>query len=72
MVDGKRLKLFRIVELTKCHSSVTAVAFSHKYRLYLIVTSGFKMFFMNELYNIVSTLDMSSIRLVNFVHFYDE
>lgn len=47
------------------------MAFSHKFRLYLIVTADFRMFFLNELYNLIQTLDMSQIRLVNFAEFFD-
>ena len=37
----------------------------------MIVTADFKMHFVNELLKIVDCIDMSSIRLVNFVHFND-
>lgn len=62
----------KLIDITKTHCTVACVAFSHKYRVYLIVTSEFKMFFVNELNNVVSTLDMSAIRLVNFAVFNDK
>jgi len=41
--------------------------------LYLIVTSDFKFIFLNELNIVVKPhIDMSAIRLVNHVQFYDE
>lgn len=49
------------------------MAYSHKYLLYCIVTSDFKFVFMNELNNIIKpSLEMSHLRLVNHVQFYDE
>lgn len=36
------------------------------------MTSDFKMLFINEMYHLVTQLDMSAIRLVNFVEFYDK
>jgi hypothetical protein len=59
--------------LKTSHSSITTIAYSPKYRLYLIITSDFKFLFLNELNNLVEPpLDMSSIRLVNHAYFYDE
>lgn len=65
------IKLIDVVKSS--HSSITTIAYSPKYRLYLIITSDFKFLFLNELNNIVEPpLDMSSIRLVNHAYFYDE
>ena len=38
----------------------------------MIVTADFKMYFLNELLKVVSHVDMSAIRLVNFAYFCDE
>jgi hypothetical protein len=35
------------------------------------VTSDFRLLFINEMYALVAQLDMSAIRLVSFVEFYD-
>lgn len=36
------------------------------------MTSDFRMLFLNEVYSLVCTIDMSAIRLVSFVDFHDE
>jgi hypothetical protein len=36
------------------------------------VSNEFKMFFVNEIYNLVCSLDMSAIRLIKFAKFYDQ
>jgi hypothetical protein len=41
-------------------------------QLYLIVTTEFKMIFLNENCQLIRTLDTSAIRLVNFVYFDDQ
>jgi hypothetical protein len=38
----------------------------------MIVTADFKMYFLNELLKVVTHVDMSSIRLVNFAYFSDK
>ena len=58
-------------DIAKTHPTVTAMAFSHKYRLYMVVTSAFTMLFINELSHVVATLDMFKTRLVNFAYFID-
>lgn len=65
-------KVIRLLDLTKQHNSIVAVAYTPKYRLYLIVTSDFKFIFLNNCHNVVKTIDMSYLRLVNEVAFYDE
>lgn len=72
MSDGSRVKSIKMSDLYKTHPTITAMAFSHKYRLYMLITSEFKMLFINELHNIVTTLDMSAVRLINFAHFNDK
>ena len=37
-----------------------------------MVTSDFRMLFLNEVYALVCTMDMSAIRLVSFVEFHDD
>ena len=81
MAEGKRLKVLYLTDLLKSHVTVSALTFSHRFRvkqssykkfqLYLIMTSDFKMLFINEMYHLVAQLDMSSIRLVSYVEFYD-
>lgn len=62
-----------MIDIVKTHSSVITMAYSKKYRLYLIVTSDFKFIFMNELNIVVQPhIEMSIIRLVNHAHFHDE
>ena len=60
-----------MIDIAGLHTQIITIAFTQKYRLYLIVTADFKMHFVNELLRIVDCIDMSSIRLVNFVHFND-
>lgn len=60
-------------DAVKTNSSVITMAYSKKYLLYCIVTSDFKFVFMNELYNVIKpSLEMSHLRLVTHLHFYDE
>ncbi len=59
----------KIFDIAKSHTQITTVSFSHKYRIYLVVTEDFKFIFMNELYYVVYIIDMTIIRLVHFVHF---
>ena len=37
-----------------------------------MVTTDFKMVFLNEVYHVIKQFDMSMIRLVNFVDFFDK
>ena len=53
METGARTNHLKLLDVTKTHSSITAVAFSHKYRLYLVVTSHFKFIFLNEHFSVV-------------------
>jgi len=69
---GKTEGTLKMIDLAKTHCQVTTVAYSRKYRLYLVVSNEFKMFFVNEIYNLVCALDMSSIRLIKFAKFYDQ
>lgn len=71
MEDARRIKSVKMIELTKTHCTISAIAYSHKFRLYAIVTSEFKMLFINENGHLIesSRLDMSAIRLVNFLIF---
>ena len=71
MSDGQKLNTIKMSDLAKTHPTVTAMSFSHKYRLYMVVTSEFKMLFINELSNVVATLDMKINRLINFAYFID-
>ena len=68
---GQRTNKLKLLDVTKTHSSITAVGFSHKYRLYLVVTSHFKFIFLNEHFAVVRMLDMSELSTVNFVHWND-
>jgi len=61
-----------VIDIAKTHTQITTIAFSHKFRLYMIVTADFKMYFLNELLKVVTHVDMSSIRLVNFAYFSDK
>ena len=72
METGARVQVHKMIEITRTHCSITAVAFSHKYRLYLIVTSGFDFIFMNENGYTVATEFMNGLSTVNFVHFNDK
>eukprot|EP00347_Sterkiella_histriomuscorum_P004241 403361206 len=72
MQNGMKKKVIHLPEYLKAHSAVSTLAYSQKYRLYLLVTADFKMIFINEVYNIVKAQEMNSIRLVNFAHFYDQ
>ena len=71
MKTTKRLFWKKVIDLTGTHTTITTVAFSHHYRLYMIVTANFKMYFYNELFHEVEQIDMSHIRLVNFAYFDD-
>lgn len=61
-----------MVDLTKTYSEVSTIAFSQKYRLYLVISKDFKFVFINELYNVVDITDMSEIRLVSNAYFHDD
>ena len=41
MDTGAHLKTIKMMEETRTHCTISAVAFSHKYRLYLVITSKF-------------------------------
>lgn len=69
---GKRIGSRKVIDITGIHTQIITVAFSHRWRLYMVVTADFKMYFINELLYIVDCIDMSSIRLVNFVYFNDK
>ena len=51
MKTCKRLFWRKVIDFTGCHTTITTVAFSHYYRLYMIVTANFKMYFLNELFH---------------------
>lgn len=70
--SGKKQRGIKIAEMSRSHTTVSTISFSHKYRLYLAVTADFRMFFINENLNVVQMIDMSSIRLVNFAVFNDK
>ena len=70
--SGKRIGSMKIADVSRSHTTISTISFSHKFRLYLVVTADFRMFFLNECLNIVQIIDMSSIRLVNFVAFNDK
>ena len=74
METGNRDMMIKMIDLTKTHCTISAIAYTHKYRLFCIVSSEFKMLFMNEKGYVVNggnPIDMSAIRLVNFVIFDD-
>jgi len=71
MESGARTNHLKLLDVTKTHSTITACAFSHEYRLYLVVTSLFKFVFLNEHFAVVTMLDMSELSTVNFVHWND-
>ena len=60
-----------MMEETRTHCTISAVAFSHRYRLYLVVTSKFYFIFFNENYYNVLMINMRDLGAVNFVHFND-
>jgi predicted phosphatase len=70
--SGKRVGALKVIDIAKTHTQITTIAFSHRFRLYMIVTADFKMYFLNELLKVVTHVDMSSIRLVNFAYFSDK
>ena len=72
METGARTNIVKMIDVTKTHCTISAVAFSHKLRLYLVITSQFKFIFLNELCYVVTMLDMSELSTVNFVHFNDK
>ena len=69
---GKRIGALKVIDVAKAHTQITTIAFSHKFRLYVVITADFKMHFLNELLKIVDSIDMSAIRLVNFAYFIDK
>ena len=70
--SGKKQKGVKIADMSRSHTTISTIAFSHKFRLYLVVTADFRMFFMNENLFVVTTIDMSNIRLINYVVFNDK
>lgn len=71
METGCRTNHLKLLDVTKTHSSITAVAFSHRYRLYLVVTSHFKFIFLNEHFNVVTIHPRPDLSTVNFLHWND-
>ena len=71
METGCRTNHLKLLDVTKTHSSITAVAFSHRYRLYLVVTSHFKFIFLNEHFNVVNIHPRPDLSTVNFLHWND-
>jgi len=68
----QRPKQIRLMDIVKA-SSVSTVAYSNKFRLYLLITTDFKFIFLNELNIMIKPpMDMPIIRLVNHAQFYDE
>ena len=72
MDSGARVGIIKMIDVTKTHCTISTVAFSHKYRLYLVITSLFKFSFLNEKFYVVTMLDMSELSTVNFCHFNDK
>lgn len=56
----------------KSHTTISTITFSHKFRLYLVVTADFRMFFINENLFVVQQIEMFNIRLVNYALFNDK
>lgn len=50
---GKRNGALKIIDITKAHTTITSIIFTHKYRLYIISTADFKLIFLNELFKVV-------------------
>jgi hypothetical protein len=69
---GEQQRSLNIIEMCKGNINVMTVAFSHYFRLYLVVTADFKFHFLNEHLVHVQTIDMSEIRLVHFAEFNDK
>ena len=70
--DVAKPKVIKVVDLIKTHAAVSTVAYSPKYRLYLIISTDFKFIFLNEIFNVIDQCDMSDIRLVSHAYFHDE
>ena len=56
---GKRLGAPKILDIAKAHTQITTVAFSHRFRLYILFTADFKIFFLNELLKLLLTMKVS-------------
>lgn len=50
---GQRVRAMKILDIAKTHTQITCVAFSHAFRLYIVFTADFKIYFLNELLNLV-------------------
>ena len=66
---AKTQKVIKLLDLIKCHSTVSTIAYSQKFRvsqlplcdliggcvcqLYLVIANDFKFVFMNELFNVI-------------------
>jgi len=72
METGQRTEVVKMIDITKSHCTITAVAFSHQFRLYLVVTSKFHFIFLNELCYAVHIEMRNELSTVNFVHFNDK
>jgi len=67
---GRMQDELRVSNLDHCgHTTVSVVTFSHKYRLYLIITADCKCYFLNEHVKVVQVMDMQQGRLVNCAEF---
>ena len=69
---GKKQRGIKIADMSRSHTTISTITFSHKFRLYLVVTADFRMFFINENLFVVQVADMSNIRLVNYAVFNDK
>ena len=69
---GEQYKAFKILDIAQMHTQVTCITYSRYFRLYIVFTADFKIFVMNEKYKVVTTIEMTSINLVNFAYVYDD
>lgn len=72
METGAREKVIKMIDITNSHCTITAVAFSRRFRLYLVVTSKFHFIFLNEFCYTVHIEMLNKLSTVNFVHFNDK
>lgn len=41
--SGKKLRGIKIADMSRSHTTISTISFTHKFRLYLVVTADFRM-----------------------------
>ena len=69
---GKKVQANKISELTGKNAQITTITYTERFRLYIIFTSDFKIYYFNEMLYLVWQSEMSQIRQINFAYCHDK